>query len=52
MKHWFWLALIGITLLWYVVVTIFVAFRGAKDIRHMLHEFGNNMRSDHQDENA
>ncbi|MDH3651042.1 MAG: hypothetical protein OEQ53_15250 [Saprospiraceae bacterium] len=39
MEHWFWLGLVSLTLLWYVVVTVFVAIRGSGDIRRMLEEF-------------
>ena len=38
MKHWFWLVVISVTLIWYIVVTALVAFRGWKDIRHMLND--------------
>jgi len=32
----FWQILTGAALLWYSTVTIYVAFRGARDIREML----------------
>lgn len=35
-EHPFWLALTVLCLLWYSVITLYVAFRGAIDIRHML----------------
>ena len=38
MNHWFWLGLIGITTLWYFIVTILVAFRGGKNIRDMIEQ--------------
>lgn len=34
--HWFWLALTIAVVIWYSSVTIFVAIRGAMDIRSML----------------
>ena len=34
--HWFWLILIIAVVAWYSSVTIYVAIRGAKDIRTML----------------
>ena len=36
-EHWFWLALTAACVLWYSTITIFVAFKGVKDIRGMLH---------------
>jgi hypothetical protein len=34
--HWFWLALTIAVLVWYSTVTVYVAIRGAHDIRTML----------------
>jgi hypothetical protein len=34
--HWFWWLLTAACLLWYSTVTVYVAFRGAKDIKNML----------------
>ncbi|MBP8129245.1 MAG: hypothetical protein KA184_06645 [Candidatus Hydrogenedentes bacterium] len=34
--HWFWTLIMLASLLWYSTVTLFVAFRGVADIRHML----------------
>jgi hypothetical protein len=36
MDHWFWLLLTAACVLWYSTITVFVAFRGMKDIRGML----------------
>ena len=36
MTHWFWFSLILATIIWYVIVTILVAFRGGKNIREMI----------------
>ena len=35
-EHWFWWALTMATLLWYSTVTVYIAIRGATDIRGML----------------
>lgn len=35
-----WLILVGITLVWYLVVTIIVAIRGIKDIKQLFKESG------------
>lgn len=34
--HWFWWALTGAVLIWYSTVTVYVAIKGASDIKHML----------------
>jgi hypothetical protein len=34
--HWFWLLLTGACVLWYSTITVYVAFKGIKDIRGML----------------
>lgn len=38
--HPFWFLLMCAVLLWYSTITIYVAIRGAKDIREMLHRLG------------
>jgi hypothetical protein len=35
-EHWFWLSIVVMALAWYSTITIYVAIRGAFDIRHML----------------
>jgi hypothetical protein len=35
-KHLFWAALLAACLVWYSTVTVYVAIRGALDIKHML----------------
>ncbi len=35
-KHWFWLALTIAVLVWYSTVTVYVAIRGALDVKQML----------------
>lgn len=38
--HWFWWALTAACLIWYCTITVYVAIRGAFDIREMLSELG------------
>ena len=35
MQHWFWLSLSVAAIGWYLGVTVYVAIRGAKDIKGM-----------------
>ena len=35
-QHWFWWALTGACVIWYSTITIYVAIKGAKDIKNML----------------
>jgi len=35
-NHWFWGSVTLLCLVWYCTVTVYVAFKGAKDIRSML----------------
>ncbi len=35
-RHWFWGAILAACIVWYSTVTIYVAIRGALDIKHML----------------
>lgn len=35
-QHWFWWALTGACVIWYSTITVYVAFKGAKDIKNML----------------
>lgn len=34
--HWFWFALTAACVLWYATITIYVAYKGALDIKGML----------------
>ena len=34
--HWFWALLAAAVVIWYSTITIYVAIRGAFDIKHML----------------
>ena len=36
MSHWFWLALTIISVVWYSTITVYVAIKGAADIKNML----------------
>ena len=36
MQHWFWWALTVACVIWYSTITVYVAFKGAKDIKNML----------------
>jgi hypothetical protein len=35
-QHWFWGALTAACVIWYSTITIYVAIKGAKDIKNML----------------
>lgn len=35
-EHWFWFFLTMACLVWYATVTVYVAFKGAADIKNML----------------
>ncbi|HUN65029.1 MAG TPA: hypothetical protein VMW43_02940 [Bacteroidota bacterium] len=35
--HWFWLLLTAACVVWYSTITVYVAVRGMRDIREMLH---------------
>jgi len=35
-NHWFWGSVTLLCLVWYSTITIYVAFKGAKDIKSML----------------
>ena len=39
-EHWFWWLLTLACLAWYSIVTVFVAVRGALDIKDMLRRLG------------
>ncbi len=38
--HWFWWLLVMACLLWYSSITLYVAYRGARDIRDMFKRLG------------
>ena len=35
MMYWFWTVFVGMVLLWYIIVTTLVGYKGAQDIREM-----------------
>ena len=35
-EHWFWLLITTACVVWYSTITVYVAIRGAMDIKHML----------------
>ena len=46
-EHWFWYLLVVAVMIWYSTITIYVAIRGALDIKQMLARLGKN-RDDEQ----
>jgi hypothetical protein len=40
LKHWFWWALTVACVIWYSTVTVYVAIKGASDIKNMLARLG------------
>jgi hypothetical protein len=40
LKHGFWLLLTAAVIIWYSTVTVFVAWKGLKDIKQMLARLG------------
>ena len=45
-NHWFWAAVTVACLAWYSTVTIYVAIRGAADIRSMLRRLSDGNKGD------
>jgi hypothetical protein len=39
-NHWFWWALTMACVVWYSTITVYVAIKGAADIKHMLARLG------------
>ena len=35
-QHWFWLLITAACVIWYSTITIYVAIKGARDIKNML----------------
>jgi hypothetical protein len=44
LKHWFWFSATVLVVVWYSSITIYVAIRGAADIKQMLR----NLARDHE----
>jgi hypothetical protein len=40
LDHWFWLLMVAAFVLWYLTITVYIAFRGARDIKSMLSAVG------------
>lgn len=45
MQHWFWFGLSVGAVGWYLAVTVYVAIKGAKDIKHMMRRLEEQSRS-------
>jgi hypothetical protein len=43
-EHWFWWLLTAACVLWYSTITVYVAIRGAVDIKHMFARLDENER--------
>lgn len=41
-EHWIWWTLTMICVVWYSTITVYVAIRGAFDIKHMLRRLADN----------
>ena len=39
-NHWFWWALTAACVIWYSTITVYVAIKGAADIKNMLARLG------------
>jgi len=37
-EHWFWWILTMAVVVWYSTITLYVAYKGAHDIKHMLRD--------------
>ncbi len=44
--HWFWWLLTIAVMVWYSTITVYVAVRGTRDIRQMLHRLKNRSKAD------
>ena len=52
MKHWVWWSLTMACIVWYSTITIYVAIKGARDIKQMLHRLGESAPSHDRDESS
>jgi hypothetical protein len=52
MQHWFWLSATVLVVVWYSSITIYVAVRGAVDIKHMLAALSDNRRKQPTDDQS
>lgn len=46
-EHWFWLVATLACVVWYSTITIYVAIRGAMDIKGMLQRLSGNSDEEH-----
>ena len=49
LNHWFWWALTMACVVWYSTITVYVAIKGAGDIRNMLARLANDTQRDAED---
>lgn len=45
-QHWFWWSLTAAAVVWYSTITIYVAIKGARDIKNMLARLDETRRRD------
>jgi hypothetical protein len=45
-QHWFWWLLTMACIVWYLTITVYVAIKGAADIKNMLARLSANSRED------
>ena len=48
-SHWFWGALTVACVIWYSTITVYVAIKGASDIKNMLARLSNDTKRDVED---
>lgn len=48
-NHWFWWALTMACVIWYSTITVYVAIKGAGDIKNMLARLSNDSQRDAED---
>jgi hypothetical protein len=48
-NHWFWWALTMACVIWYSTITVYVAIKGASDIRNMFARLSNDSQRDAED---
>lgn len=47
-EHWFWWTLTMACVVWYSTITIYVAVRGAADVKNMLANLAQDQQSDEE----
>jgi hypothetical protein len=50
MNHWFWWLLTMACVIWYLTITIYVAIKGAADIKQMLKRLSENQLAANDDD--